>query len=217
MDSKSVREKICSRSVVTVCIYSRFEFHFLDFHLPLDEMTSSVDALVFSVPPRYHVKLHIIKTGLCTPIKFRSAARVFLIWRLRFEEVLWGCTELCCVISCEGREKVVLWFGCGPPCLWLPVNQSANLTADTIPASQPFVSSRTAIIIYPSFYQSIFLFFWPQWRGTWSVYLSDYGFLFNKRLVFRKAGHLLRRATHTHTVLLRDCSIYSPCTGDDRW
>lgn len=128
------------------------------------------------------------------------------------------------MISCEDREKVVLWFGCGPPCLlclWLPLNQSANLTADTIPVPQPFVSPRMAIII-PAFISFILYFFDPS-GGTVSVYLSDYGFLYNKRLVFRKAGHLYAEPhthIHTHTQFCSETGLSIhlalETTGDSR-
>lgn len=43
-------------------------------------------------------------------------------------------------VSSQDREKVVLWFAFGPPCLlrlWLPVKQNTNLTADKIPLMSP--------------------------------------------------------------------------------
>lgn len=133
-------------------------------------------------------------------------------------------TLSCTVISSKDREKAVLWFGSGPPCLhclWLPVNQNTNLTADRIPPIPALCLLTYCDNNLSQLFIWFFFLFCDPSSGTVSVYLSDYGFLFPslfffKQLMFGEAGHLY---THIHIrpPLLCDFSIYSPCAGNNRW
>ena len=106
----------------------------------------------------------------------------------------------------EDCEKAVLWFGSGPPCLlclWLPVNQNTNLTADRIPPISALCLLTYCDNNLSQFFIRFFFFFDPS-SGTVGVYLSDYGLfipLSIKLLVFRDAGH------HLYTYKRIVCSV----------
>ena len=96
---------------------------------------NALDKIVSSTKKIIQIISYEQEFGVQTLIQFRFKADISYLTK-KISRINLGAQLADTVLSCEDREKMVLWCGSGPPCLlclWLPVNQNTNLTADTSP------------------------------------------------------------------------------------